>query len=211
MDLLNFVFRLGVVFAIYGFLWGILELAILLLSAGRKRSIGEVYLVRALKYFFLVDVTFLFCIESESHLIIGNRLVIAGLVLLTYFLGKFQNNQNSMRFFQMVGTGLPKQLMTFHMRTEIIVIAISLIAFILFSLFPQYASNPLSEWFHESIINIEDTPIFGFIFKVIGFFFLINLISKMMSGFTYILSGEAFRKNQKDDDDNDFDDFIEVD
>ena len=211
MDLLNFVFRLGVVFAIYGFLWGIMELAILLLSTGRKRSIGEVYLVRALKYFFLVDVTFLFCIESDSHLIIANRLVIAGLVLLTYFVGKFQNNQNSMRFFQMVGTGLPKQMVTFHMRTEIIVITLSLVGFILFAFFPQYASNPLSEWFHESIINIEDTPVFGFIFKIIGFFFLINLIVKMMNGFTYILSGNAFRKPQNDEDDNDFTDFTEVD
>lgn len=211
MDLLNFVFRLGVVFAIYGFLWGLLELGFLLLSAGRKRSIGEVYLVRTLKYFFLVDVTFLFCLkQSDSHLIITERLVFAGLILLTYFVGKFQNNQNNMRIFQMVGTGIPRQIPVFHFRTEIIVIVLSLMIFTAFSFFPQYAANPLSLWFHESIINIEDTPVFGFIFKVVGFFFLVSLILKMVSGITFILSGQAF-KTQRNKDNNDFDDFTEID
>ncbi len=82
--------------------------------------------------------------------------------------------------------------------------------FTAFSFFPQYATNPLSLWFHESIINIEDTPVFGFIFKVVGFFFLVSLIMKMVSGITFILSGQAF-KAQRNKDDNDFDDFTEID
>lgn len=208
---------MGVLFAIYGFLWGMIELAVSLLSAGRKRSIGEIYVIRALKYFFLADVTFLFCVQDAgSQMMITNQLILAGILLLTYFIGKFQNNQNKVNLIKMMGTGLPQQSKGFNSRAELFVILFALIIFVAFSFFPEYASNPLSLWFYDSIVNIENTPIFGFIFKVIGFFFLINLINKMSSGFGFILSGEAFRKtssqsqNNQNDDENHFDDFTEI-
>ena len=57
MELINFIFRLGVVFAIFGFIWGIIQIGYNLLRAGSKKSIGEDYLIKTVKYFFLVDVT----------------------------------------------------------------------------------------------------------------------------------------------------------
>lgn len=214
MELLNFIFRLGVLFAIYGFLWGLIEIAIGILSAGRKRSIGEVYVLRGLKYFFLADVTFLFCIEGvTSSMMFTNQLIMAGIILFTYFIGKFQNNQNKMLFFNMMGPGIPKQVNTFNARAELIVIGLALLIFFGFNFFPEYASNPLSLWFFDSIVNIENTPVFGFIFKIIGFFFLLNLFSKMTSGFAFIFSGQAFKSanigNDQDEEDR-FDDFTEV-
>jgi hypothetical protein len=195
-------------------LWGLIEIALGILSAGRKRSIGEVYVLRGLKYFFLADVTFLFCIEGvSSSLIFTNQLILAGIILFTYFIGKFQNNQNKMLFFNMVGPGFPKQANTFNSRAELIVIAFALAIFFGFTLFPEYAKNPLSLWFYDSIVNIEDTPIFGFIFKVIAFFFLLNLFSKMTSGFAFIFSGQAFKQNTFEEtpqDDDHFDDFTEI-
>lgn len=218
MELLNFIFRLGVLFAIYGFLWGMIELAISILSAGRKRSIGEVYVIRAVKYFFLADVTFLFCVQDAgSSMIVTNQLILAGIILLTYFMGKFQNNQNRVNMFKMMGPGLAQRSKAFNSRAELFVILFALIIFTAFAFFPSYASNPLSLWFHESIVNIEDTPIFGFIFKVIGFFFLLNLFNKMASGFSFLLSGNAFRKTespnhtQNERNEDHFDDFTEVD
>lgn len=217
VELLNFIFRLGVLFAIYGFLWGLIEIAIAILSAGRKRSTGEVYVIRALKYFFLADVTFLFCIEgAETNELVVNQVIMAGIILLTYFVGKFQNNQNKNQLFRMMGPGMPNMSSNFNARAELFVIGFAIAIFSAFWFFPQYASNPLSLWFHESIINIEDTPVFGFIFKVIGFFFLLNLFNKMASGFSFLLSGEAFKVaasekgNGKRKNENDFDDFTEV-
>ena len=102
MILLDFIFRLGVLFAIYGFLWGLIEIAISLLRAGSQRSIPEIYLVKALKYFFLVDVTFLFCVEQlGGKTVVVDQGIMASIILLMYFLGKFQRAQNRLRFFQM--------------------------------------------------------------------------------------------------------------
>ena len=110
MEIFDFIFRLGVVFAIYGFLWGIFDLAFMLLSAGRPRSVAETYILKAVKYFFLVDVAFLFCFDDKDlKLIVVNQVVIAGIVLLTYFIGKFKKSQNKSALFSLIGgRGLPQ-------------------------------------------------------------------------------------------------------
>jgi len=217
MELMNQIFRLGVVFAIFGFIWGIFELGLNLVSAGRTRTVSEVYFLKAIKYLFLVDVTFLFCLDEAQNLISTFNIVIAGLVLLTYFVGKLQNQQNKMAMFQMMGTGMTPKQTTFNLRVEIGVIALAICVFSLFIFFPNVAKNPISIWFHESIINIEDTPVFGFIFKVIGFFFLVSMIFKMLNGFNYLISGKPFVQasssfqsfsNKKKEDD--FDDYEEL-
>lgn len=221
MELLDFIFRLGVLFAIYGFLWGLFDIGIRLLSAGRQRSLGEVYLLKAVKYFFLVDVTFLFCLEDTTrNMVVVQQVVLSGIILLTYFLGKLQHSQNRVMMINMMGRGFPQMPKNtqFNLRAEVIIIVLALAIFASFWFFPQAASNPISLWFHSSILNIENTPVFGFIFKVIGFFFLINLISKMVNAFTVLLSGGKIgdqpsmrnpNKKQQDSED-DFIDYEEV-
>lgn len=142
----------------------------------------------------------------------------AGLVLLTYFIGKLQNQQNQLAMFKMMGQGgLSKMRMNFNLKAEISVIIIAISVFILFINYPEFSKNPISIWFHESILNIEDTPIFGFIFKIIGFFFLLSMLVKMANAFTYLISGkpfvqasssfQQFNGKKKEDD---FDDFEEL-
>ena len=218
MELLNYIFRLGVVFAIYGFIWGIFEIGISILRSGRTKTVQEDYVIKAIKYLFLVDVTFLFCLDLENDNISIYHLTMAGLVLLTYFMGKLQNQQNQLAVFKMMGQGgLTKMRVNFNLKAEISVIIIAISAFILFINYPDFSKNPISIWFHESILNIEDTPIFGFIFKIIGFFFLLSMLVKMANAFTYLISGKPFVQasstfqqfnNRKKEDD--FDDFEEL-
>lgn len=216
MDLLNFIFNLGVLFAIYGFLWGLIEIGFWLLTGGQQRNIPQTYLIKTIKYFFLVDVTFLFCLNNDdSSMIEMNQIILAGIVLLTYFIGKLQKNQNQSMFVKMVGANVPTIQRNFSLRLEIIVIALSLGIFALFWFYPHYSMNPISNWFRDSIVNIENTPVFGFIFKIIGFFFLLNLFAKMINAFNFLLSGgklpndpmNGFKEQRKEDD---FDDYEEI-
>jgi hypothetical protein len=164
-----------------------------------------------------VDVTFLFCLDLEKGMISNYHVTMAALVLLTYFIGKLQNKQNQQAMFQMMGGMMPGLNTHFNLKAEIGVIVLSIAVFLGFLFYPDLAKNPISIWFHDSILNIEDTPIFGFIFKVIGFFFLVSMLFKMFNGFMYLLSGRPFvkasssftsyREKKKEDD---FDDFEEI-
>lgn len=220
---IDLAFRLGVVFAIFGFLWGILNLILTLIRGGRTKSVVEEYLLKMVQYFFLVNVTFLFCVQKEdATILLPNELILAALILILYFTGKLQNRQSRSAFFQMAGNNIPQIGTQFNLRAEIIVITLAILCFVGFAFFPAYAQNPISNWFYESILNIVDTPVFGFIFKVIGFFVLLSIIFKLLNGFSYMISGAPLisvnrqfqaGKNpddKKKDDEDKFDDFEEV-
>lgn len=212
MEFLNFIFRVGVVFAIFGFIWGFIQLGYNLLR-GKNNNIGEAYLIKSIKYFFLVNVVFLFGLDSlELNM---NQLSIIALILLTYFIGKLQNQQEKKQFLNVAASGLPIPKKHFNLYAEITVITFSIAAFVFFVFYPEFAENKFSLWLHESIIDIETTPIFGFIFKIIGFIFIVSLFMKFTNSINMILSGKKIAtetsdtssKKRKDDD---FDEFEEI-
>lgn len=215
MELLNFIFRMGVLFAIYGFIWGIFEFLLVMLNAGKGKTLSEEYVIKGIKYVFLADVTFLFCLDLKDGEISYSQLSLAALILTMYFVGKLQSNQQKAMLFGRMGGGLPMTYTNFNIKAEIGVIALSVLCFVGFIFFKDLSINPISDWFHDSIIGIEKTPIIGFIFKVIGFFFLITMLFKMANGLMFILSGgpfirggAQFQAGQKKDDD--FDDYEEL-
>jgi hypothetical protein len=215
MDLLNLIFRLGVLFAIYGFLWFFIELGLTFLRAGRQKTIGENYLIKSVKYLFLVNVTFLFCLDLNQNNVSFYNAMPSAIVLVTYFIGKLQQQQQRLQLFGQINAQIP-QMNDFNLKTEIILIVASIALFIGFLFFPQYASNNIANWFKSSILDIESTVIIGFIFKIIGFFFLLGMIMKMINAINYIISGKPvvdiktnFNSNSKKDEDK-FDDFEEI-
>lgn len=219
MKFLDLAFRLGVVFAIFGFLWGILNFFLRLLRAGAPKTIVEEYVLKFFQYFFLVNVTFLFCVQkNDASILMPQELILAGLILILYFTGKLQNSQNRLMLFQLSGTSMPPFKSLFNLRGEIIVITLTMIYFVALLFYPAYASNPISNWFYESILDIETTPVFGFIFKIIGFFVLLGILSKLVNGLAFLITGaplitvnRQFKRTSKDENKEDrFDDFEEL-
>ena len=215
MDLLNLIFRLGVLFAIYGFLWFFIELGLTFLRASRPKTIVENYLIKSVKYLFLVNVTFLFCLDLNQNNVSFYNVMPSAIVLVTYFIGKLQQQQQRLQLFGQINAQI-SQTNDFNLKTEIILIVASIALFIGFLFFPQYASNNIANWFKSSILDIESTIIIGFIFKIIGFFFLLGMIMKMMNAINYIFSGKPIidiktnvKSNSKKDEDK-FDDFEEI-
>jgi len=215
MDLLNLIFRLGVLFAIYGFLWFFIELGLTFLRASRPKTIVENYLIKSVKYLFLVNVTFLFCLDLNQNNVSFYNVMPSAIVLLTYFIGKLQRQQQQLQLFGQINAQIP-QRNDFNLKTEIVLIIASIALFIGFLFFPQYASNNIANWFKSSILDIESTVIIGFIFKIIGFFFLVGMILNMINAINYIISGKPvvdiktnFKSNSNKDEDK-FDDFEEI-
>jgi hypothetical protein len=215
MELINLIFRLGVLFSIYGFLWFFIDLILKMLVGGRTRTIVEVYFIKSIKYLFLVNVTFLFCLDINQQVVTIKNLLPSAIILLMYFIGKFQQKQKQIRLMGSFGNQSFNE--GFNIRAEIVLISASILLFISFIYFPQYASNGIANWFRESIIDLETTVLIGFIFKVIGFFFLVGMIIKMVNAVIYILSGQPFidiqtsinsgKEKRKSDD---FDDFEQI-
>ena len=205
MEILELTFQLGVFFAIYGFIWFFVDLGFMLLNGGKPRSLLETYFFKGIQYVFLVNVIFLFSIDMNSGSIALANLYPIIFILALYFIGKFQKSQNNVLMLSRMG--LATSTSKFNSKYEIIIIILSLLVFIGFIFRPDIANNVVAFWFKESILDIESTAIIGFIFKVIGFFFLMSILFKTVNSFQYI-SESLFTKNQRKD--SDFDDYEEI-
>lgn len=81
---------------------------------------------------------------------------------------------------------------------------------------PDIASNNIATWFQTNIRDINKAFLFGFIFKIVGFFFLLNMLMKMINSINYVLSGKplidfkTFVKSEKRQSEDKFDDFEEL-
>jgi hypothetical protein len=215
---LEFAFRLGVIFAIFGFIWGFFQMVLSLFRAGRPKTIVEEYVLKFAKYFFLVDVTFLFCIERESaNVLMLNQLILTALILVLYFIGKLQNQQNRLNLVQFAGARFPGSTDLFSLPAEIAAIVFSMGLFGFFIYFPAYANNPISNWFYKSILDIEETFFFGTIFQIIGFFVLMGILLKLVNGIVFLITGNPlmsiksqFNDGSSSKDKDSFDDFEEL-
>lgn len=219
VDFLNLAFRLGVVFAIFSFLWGILNMILNLIRGSKPQSVWEEYGLKIVQYFLLVDVVFLFCVQkSNSMEILPNELTTTALILLLYFSGKFQKQKRRNNIIESMETNLPRFQTNFNLKAEIIVISLSIILFIGFVFKPDLAVNPIGNWFYNSILEIESMPILGFIFKIIGFFVLMSILMKIINGFVFLFSGAPLitvnshvsNQNGSGRDDDQYDDFEEM-
>ena len=220
MEFFNLLFRLGVVFAIFGFIWGIINLAIGILNGAKPRSYPLKLSLKAIQFFLIADVSVLFVIKSDNW---GMATIVStAIILASYFVGKI--NAMQMRFsMQINGLNLPKpEKPNYKLEWGIIVFALGIFALLIN--YPQFAENRLSSWFYETIIGIEKAPFFGFIFKIVGFVIGITIVLRLVNTISMILNGRNpfenpfdRRNNKKDDfnnqdpfNDNHFDDYQEV-
>lgn len=218
MKFFELAFRLGIMIAIFGFIWGIIRLLLSLLRGGGVQSVVEEYLLKTAKYVLLVNVVVLNGFERGTNELMMRELLLTGLILFMYFVSNLQKDQQKHQFMKTIQTDMPLFQSKFSLAGEIVALTLSVAAFVFFVSFPQYASYGLSQWFYDGILSIESTFIIGFVFKVIGFFFLLNIVQKIINSIFSLLTGaplftvrREFREKKEDKDkDDDFDDFEEI-
>ena len=218
MKFFDLAFRLGVVFGVFGFIWGVIRIIISTFRVnGSEKSIIEEYSIKLIQYFFLTDVTFMFCIQDSNEIqILYSELIVSASLLLMYFIGKLQRRQKSMIVMKGFGATFNGLKTKFDIKAEVGVIIFSLFVFVFFTFQPEFAFNPISKWFYNNIIGIEKAPFFGWIFKIVGFFVLVGILNKLMNGVFFLLSGKPLMTTtfntteETKKDSNDYDDFEEV-
>lgn len=210
MEFFNLIFRLGVVLAIFSFIWGFIKIGLTILRGGMPLSAPMNIGIKTLQYLLLAEVTILFCTSDNGDYLA--EAVTTGLILLMYFIGKMQNQRLKFLMVQFQGHGLnvPNKP---NMKAELGVIILAMALFTFLVINPVFAENQVSNWFYTSIKDIESTPIFGFIFGIVGFFFSLSIIFRMVNSISMILSGKAFEKqasSETNEQSDKFDDFEEI-
>lgn len=182
MILLALLFKLGVRFAIFNFIWFFLELAHKMLTGMRPPFLAEQYILKGLKYILLVNITFAYCLEyapnEPTYVLNWQKLLPGGLILMLYLLGKFQKQQEQLQFlgaFQM-----PVQQRPYSKNLEILLLVLAAFTFTGLYFFPYLSENGISHWFESNIRSLEKAFLLGFIFQVLGFFFVLSVFFRLL-------------------------------
>ncbi len=187
----------------------------MLITGGQRLQLWQHYVLKLVQYFFLVQVTFMFCFETNTALSLSqSSLAVTFIILLIYFVSKFQNSQQKR---QMVSVFLNQQMPNrqkpvFDKRAEIALVVLGLGFFVACIYMPNLAENRISLWIKDAIINIEDTPIFGFIFKIVGFFFLLSIFKKIFLSIAMLFGMRTLHSKTENisSKEDDFDDYEEI-
>lgn len=197
MEVLKFIFGLGVVFSIFGFIWGALMLLVNMLK-GQNENQTTTYGLRIIKYFFLISVTANYIVKYQSGESGGTNiasLILGVIVLGLYLMGKLRNrtmiNQlsNNPMFARFANSIDPK--------VERVLLIGSVVYFVFCMLFPAMVDNAPVNWFTQSIMSIYDAAIIGWVFSIIGFFFLINIILRGANVIGSIVTGQPISTEPK--------------
>ncbi len=201
MGIIKYFFLIGVCFVIFEFIWGILKFIFNALT----RSIASPTtdkIVRIVRFalFTTVLVQFTHIINLEQNLIHSSTagIVMATIVISLYLLGKYQNKASfaKVKGLDQIMKGFSSP---FNPKLEKILIFSAIAVFIIGSIYPDMFKNTITSWYTDSILNIYDTPFFGFIFKVIAVFVLVNTFSRGAKIIGKLVAGQSFTEATKND------------
>jgi len=193
MEILKFIFVLGINFSIFGFIWGLMMLVIRMFrTPGKPANQALDYTLRIVKYFLLVSVTANYIAKfqgSDPGTNIGlTNMIVGTIVMALYLLGKLQNRAVLSQLAQ--HPIFSRFANAIDPKVERFLLLGSVAYFVACLLYPQMVDNVLVNWFTDSIQNIYDTPIIGWVFMIIAFFFLINIIMRAANVIGRLLNGQ---------------------
>jgi hypothetical protein len=185
MILVTLLFKLGVRFAIFNFIWFFIETIFKMLTGMRSPQLAGLYTQKALKYIFLVGITFAYCLDyapnEPSYVYDWQKLATGGLILMLYLLGKFQKQQEQFQMFSRFQIPVPSR--PYSLRLEITLLFIAALVFIILFFNPSLSENLLVNWFEKNIRSLEKAFLLGFIFQVLGFFFVVGVFMRLLQAF----------------------------
>jgi len=199
MEVLQFIFLLGINIVIFEFIWGILNIFASIVLGSIKVKYPQIdYVLRIIKYFLLVAVTAKFVfLTSENEALIHSekaKIAISSIVLGLYLIGKLQKREMFAQFSMINNQTLKGFVTYFDPKIERILVIGSMLLFIGFLIYPQFIDRPVINWFTNSIIDLSSAFFFGFIFKVIAFFFIISIFNRGANIIGLLIQGKSINK-----------------
>ncbi|MBU2018474.1 MAG: hypothetical protein KJ941_02405, partial [Bacteroidetes bacterium] len=156
METLQLIFRIGIILGIFGFIWGLFRLALILLFPAFSKLPQSSYLIRAIQYVFIVQTTLLFCYDQNSHLSLKDGSIgITALLLLFYFISKLDRRKKQNVMFQFIKNGQELSKDNYSKISEWGLIGLGTFFFILCLFKTELIYNPITIWFQQTIIGIE--------------------------------------------------------
>ena len=201
MELINFIFYLGINYIIFSIIWFfIVKLPFSLFRLPLSKQVTN-YILKTLQYLLIAVITSsatLEFIEKDSELA-PFFITIGGFVLFIYLASKLEKNKLFFQINSLLRQKAPTGILKYEPHLIGVVLVLYSISFELIFL----SQNPLVFWFKHNINAIYNAPVIGGLISFCGVLFLFTMLSKGIQSirkYTHhlisILTGKPIQKNQ---------------
>ena len=176
MEILNFVFYLGINYIIFAVLWFlIVSFPKVILKVSISSTISN-YILKSIQYYLIGAITSLSTIKfyEKNPEFVFAYVFLGGFILFLYLAGKMEKN----KLLFMIKAVINKNLSPRSLKYEPHLIGFIVVLYAFSFSLPILFDNPLNTWFMNSIENIYKTPLLGSIISFAGFIFLIIMLVK---------------------------------
>ena len=203
MNAFTLIFKLGVLFSAFAFLWFWIKLLIYALLP--STFVNQVrYFLQLMHSLFLGVLVLKFVVKEQGSLRFDFLMIISLVTFFLYLLRNIRSSQNpvQVRFYNNLYPSI-------KMRNdwEWVVACITLIITIFWIFFPIALESRITNWFYTQTNSLIEVPVLGWIFKIAGFFFLLGTLLRFIIAIRWMLFGGAPEPSK---DENKFDDFEEI-
>lgn len=174
MEILSYILYIGIIYSVFSIIWGLLKIGYGLFRPQQNEV--ERTVIRAISYYFLASLTAInvYTPLSGEPSYDGQTtfMVIGGIVLGLYLFGKMQNQQ----LMAQLNNRLSNLYNDRTLKYEWILIVAALALYIASVFKPEMAEHKVNIWFFENIKSLYGAFLLKWIFNIVGFFFLLNIL-----------------------------------
>lgn len=204
MDMLLYIYMLGVIYIVFSILWFFISSLPKFLSGAFKTNSFSNYTFKIVQYFLIAALTAV----QTSKFIENNPtlngqapffITLGGIVIFLYLAGKTDKAIMSVQIQSTKG----RIQLGGALKYEPHIVGVSIILYLLSFNFPILINNPITTTLHSGILNFYDTFFIHFIISIIAFFFLFSLFSRGFSAvgrlvefINHIITGKPLSKRK---------------
>lgn len=179
MEILNYIYLLGIIYIVFSILWFFITSLPKVLSGGFTQNSLSNYIFKSVQYYTIAALTAVQTVYfiDNNPTIAGNMpfyIALGGLIIFLYLAGKTDKAIMSVQ----IQTNNNKIQLGGALKYEPHIVGISIILYILSFNIPVLMQNEIIKVLHAGILNFYDTFFIHFIISIIGFFFLFSLFSR---------------------------------
>lgn len=194
MDILEFIFRLGIIFIVFSLVWGFFNLLFRLAIGLRPLHPIEDYTIKTIHLYVLASIS---AMQTTAFLSDGMpkvAIVIFGILTLFFYLtGRLERNRMTIRMNNRVFSSNAKEP---DLRIEMLLIFAGLFYYSLCITNENIVNNNLNLWFFTVVNDLYDTPFLKWIFGFFGILFLMNIIFRSFVFFNNLANSLLGNKNK---------------
>lgn len=197
MDILEFIFRLGIIFIVFSLVWGFFNLLFRLAIGLRPLHPIEDYTIKSIHLYILASISAMQTTAFLSEGMPKVAIVVFGILTLFFYLtGRLERNRMTIRMNNRMFSSNAKEP---DLRIEMLLIFVGLFYYSLCITNENIVNNNLNLWFFTVVNDLYDTPLLKWIFGFFGILFLVNIIFRSFVFFNNLANTILGNKKNKSD------------